>query len=100
VVRDVRLGVGLGLEAQGVPAGPRGAAVPPRCAQRGVGASRPRGLPGEGNRAAPPTASLARCRAVRRGGARVSRRERSRPSAHVCARGTRLAPLTATSRED
>ncbi len=48
VVRDVRLGVGLGLEAQGVPAWPRGAAVPPRCAQQG----------------APATASLARCRAA------------------------------------
>ena len=50
VVRYVRLGVWLGLEYHGVQAWQRGAAVPPLCSQQGAGASRPRWLPGEGNR--------------------------------------------------
>ena len=87
VVRYVRLGVWLGLEYHGVQAWQRGAAVPPRCSQQGAGASRPRWLPGAGNRAAPSTAAIARCRAARRG----SRRERSHPSAPCAVAQARVA---------
>ena len=88
VVRDVRLGVWLGLEAQGVQAWQRRAAVPHLRSQWGAGAARPRWLAGAGNRAATSTASLARCRAALRGSARGSRGERSSPSAHTCACGS------------
>ncbi len=75
-IRRRRRGLQVGMEVRIEPARdrhrrdgdgwPRGAAVRPRCAQQGAGASRPRWLPGAGHRAAPSTAARACCRAARR----------------------------------